>query len=87
MCPIWQGKPLIVSNAAYKELLDYGMNTYDIITVLENGYDCPRSKRKSGTIERCLKRKDKITKVVVVESLQQWSEEMVWLIIHVGRFK
>jgi len=56
----------------------------DLCRVLEEGYDCSRSKRKDGTLERCLFMKGKIVRVVVVKSLTRWNDEMIWLITHVG---
>ena len=55
-----------------------------VLDILENGYDCQRSKRKKGTIERCKKAGKKIHKVVVVDSPQYWDDTEVWLITHVG---
>jgi hypothetical protein len=56
----------------------------DLCRVLEEGYDCSRSKRKNGTRERCLFMKGRIIRVVVVKSLTRWNDEMIWLITHVG---
>ena len=62
------------------------MDLYDVLEILQNGYDCPKSKRKEGIIEICLKKKKKIVKVVVVEDIWRWSDEKVWTITHVGEF-
>ena len=84
MYPEWEGKELKPSGSAFKELLKCNMDLYDVLDILENGYDCQRSKRKKGTIERCKKSGKKIHKVVVVDSLQYWDDTEVWLITHVG---
>jgi hypothetical protein len=63
------------------------MDMFDVLDILETGYDCERSRRKKGTIERCKKSHNKTWKVVVVESIQNWNDSPVWLIIHVGVMK
>ncbi|MFQ6056574.1 MAG: hypothetical protein ACE5J3_11395 [Methanosarcinales archaeon] len=67
MYPKWKEKPIQPSRSAQ----------HDVIDVLNNGYDCSRSKRAKGTIERCLRRKNKIIKVVVVESYQYWRGDTI----------
>ena len=73
-----------LSRAAYREAMKLDIDAFDILDVLENGYDCERSKRKRGTVERCKRFGKKIVKVVVVDSAQEWNDTQVWLAIHVG---
>lgn len=48
--PKWKGKPIIPSYHAAREM--EGRFTLDnIAEILEQGYDCPKSKRARGTIE------------------------------------
>jgi hypothetical protein len=75
---------LKVSWSAYRELSDLGLDLFDVLDVLERGYDCERSKRKAGTVERCRRDGRKVLKVVVVDSLQEWNDSRVWLVIHAG---
>ena len=82
--PKWQGKQVRPSRSADKEIRHLCIDLDYIVKILEDGYDCPRSKRKVGTIERCYKTGKKIIKVVVVKSVTQWNSESVWLITHVG---
>jgi hypothetical protein len=63
------------------------MDLFDVLDILETGYDCARSRRKRGTFERCKKSSGKTRKVVAVESIQKWNDTLVWLIIHVGVMK
>ena len=84
MFPEWEGKELKPSGSAFGELLKHNMDLYDVLDILENGYDCQRSRRKKGTIERCKRTGKKILKVVVVDSLQYFDNTEVWLITHVG---
>ena len=87
MYPKWKRKELKPSAAAYRELFKHNMDLFDVLDILENGYDCERSKRKKGTFERCKKVGKKTLKVVVVESIQKWDDSPVWLIIHIGVMK
>ena len=84
--PKWKNQILIPSLSATRELLKLNLDLYDVLVILQDGYDCPKSKRKEGTFERCLKKKKKIVKVVVVEDIWRWSDEKVWTITHVGEF-
>jgi hypothetical protein len=70
--------------AADREMRQLELYLDDLCRVLEEGYDCSRSKRKNGTLERCLFMKGRIIRVVVVKSLSRWNDEMIWLIAHVG---
>ncbi len=56
----------------------------DAIKILKEGQDASRSKRRTGTIEKALRIRGKMIKVVVVESITRWNNERVWLITHVG---
>jgi hypothetical protein len=80
----WRGKALKLSNHAYRELFSHHMTLYDVLEVLERGYDCSRSRRKKGVIERCLRTKSGLTRVVVAESYNHDEEMEIWLVIHVG---
>ena len=52
--------------------------------ILEEGEPCSRSKRKSGTLEKQLRIRGRMIKIVIVESITRWNNETVWLITHVG---
>lgn len=82
--PTWKKCPLIPTLSATRELLKLNMDLYDVLKILEKGFDCTKSKRKSGVIERCVKKKNKIFKVVIVKDEWRWSGEKVWTITHVG---
>ena len=56
----------------------------DILDILEQGYDCAKSKRKKGTIERCLDRKKITMRVVIVRAYNYSLDSEAWVIIHVG---
>jgi len=68
----WYLRPTI---HAYYEMADLGFDLYDVLSILEMGYDCSRGRRASGTIERCIKKGKKEYRVVVVESYSYDSAE------------
>jgi len=70
--------------AADREMRRFKLYLEDLCRVLEEGYDCSRSKRKNGTLERCLYMKGRIIRVVVVKSITHWNDEPIWFITHVG---
>jgi len=75
--------------SATNELLKEKLDLYDVVEVLNKGYDCARSKRKKNIIERCTDRKNKTIKVVVIRTISRYPDgfqEEVWRLIHVGRF-
>ena len=74
--------------SASRELMQYSMDLYDVLGVLENGYDCSASRRKSSIIEKCLKKGDKEYKVVLAETQIKYPNgyvERVLRLIHFGR--
>ena len=84
MYPKLQGTEVKPSLSADREMVNLKLYLDDVIRVLEEGQDASRSKRKSGIIEKKLRIRGKMIKVVVVESITQWNNEKVWLITHVG---
>jgi hypothetical protein len=50
-------------------MMDLGFDLYDVLDILENGRNCARSRRQEGTFEKCLKRKGRTYKAVVVRSM------------------
>ena len=83
----WRGRRIVPTNAAYRELHNLGISLADVVRVLEEGYAPEGRKRKQGIIEMCLRQGDEVTKVVVAESLEGWSGEIVWLVVHVMRVR
>ena len=61
---------------------------YDVLKILENGYDCSPSKRKDNIIERGLRRGNKEYRVVLAETEVTYpdkSREKGFRIIHFGK--
>lgn len=83
----YDGLPIRPTRSVYHELKNLGMDLYDVLRVLEDGYDCRKSRREEGVIERCLEFGDMAIKVVAAESYEFWSKQEVYAIIHVGKFK
>ena len=69
-----------------KELCDLGIDLANVVEVLEEGYDCYRSKRKSGTVEKCVDKGNKTLKIVAVQSYNYSLRTEVWAITHAGIF-
>jgi hypothetical protein len=82
--PLYEGLPLVPSRSVANELYNYDLMFRDILDILEHGYDCAKSKRKKGTIERCLDRKKKTMRVVIVRAYNYSIDSEAWVIIHVG---
>jgi len=82
--PEWQGREIVIfSRRVYRELEELGMDLWTVKYILEYGFDCPRSKRRKGIIEKCIRKGDKIIKVVVQEELSDVLGE-IWVLRHVG---
>lgn len=84
--PTWKGLPLKATKSAYHELEELGMDLSDAVEILEQGYDCLRSKRQEGVYERCLDIGDKTVKIVVGRCVERFTNEERWSVIHVGEF-
>ncbi len=66
------------------ELYDNNLDLIDALSVLEQGYDCPKGKRSKVIIERCLDQKRKTIRVVIAKSFNYHLDSEVWVITHVG---
>jgi len=58
---------------------------YDVVEVLEQGYDAPR-KRKAGTIEKWMDVRNKTFNAVVAKDHNETMKENCWVLIHFGKF-
>jgi len=43
----WKGKVPVPTKSTYYELLKLGFDLYDVLTIVEEGKRCERSKRKA----------------------------------------
>ena len=84
--PLFESKPLIPSRTAMNELMKCNITLSDAAEMLEEGFNCSRSKRKKGTIEKCRIEGKKTIKVVAVKSFNYSLNTECWLLIHVGIF-
>ncbi len=83
----FKGLLIAPSRSAYGELEGYALDLNDVKTVLEDGFDCARSKRRAGTIERCLPRNDgsgKVLRVVAARDYNDFLKQDVWVVVHVS---
>lgn len=91
MFPRYKGRPIISarSKKSHDEIMRLGLTLEDIKQILENGYDCHRSKRKPNILEKCVHKRKKVIKVVVAKRHLKWidgTDEPTWVVIHVGEF-
>lgn len=85
--PKWRERFVLPSLTAYCELGDLKLDLHDVVEILEHGEDCSGTKRKHGTIEKCMQIGKKYVKIVVVEDWSISLNEHVWLITHAGATK
>jgi hypothetical protein len=84
--PTYKGLEIaIVSRTVDKELAEIRLDLWDVKEILENGFDCSRSKRKMNVEEKCIRVGDKIIKVVA-ELAESESGIKFWKLRHVGMF-
>ena len=83
--PLYEGLPLIPTRAAITEMYHEAMDGYDVLFILENGYNCQKGKRSKKIREKCLDQKGKTIKAVVAKSHNISLESDVWVITHLGK--
>lgn len=76
----WKGKIIFPTRSAQDEMFKENIDLYKAIKILENGFDCSRSKRANNVYERCITGGKKVTKVVAADT----GDNII--IIHVGSF-
>ena len=81
----YDGLLIAVSDSAMRELMREGMTVYDVVEILEEGYDAPR-KRKKDTIEKWKDKGNKTYNAVVVKDYNEIMKEEIWILIHFGKF-
>ena len=81
----YKGLRIAISHSAMQELMQEGKTIYDVIKILEDGYDAPR-KRKAGTIEKWLDKGKKTYNTVIVKDYHEILKEDCWVLIHFGKF-
>lgn len=80
----FDGMPIVPTSSAYGELEELALGLHDVKDVLEKGFDCSRSKRRTGIMERCLKKDGKILRVVVSQGYSSFMKEHVCVVVHVS---
>jgi hypothetical protein len=81
----YKGLRIAISHSAMQELMQEGKTIYDVVEILENGYDAPR-KRKQGTIEKWIDKGKKTYNVVIAKDYHEILKEDCWILIHFGKF-
>jgi hypothetical protein len=83
--PRYKGLRIHVSYSAMQELCKYEKTLFDIVNIVEKGYDAPR-KRKTGTMEKWFDKGKKTYNVVLSKDYNEILAEECWVLIHFGRF-
>ena len=78
--PRYQNKELKATKNSAEELWQLKKDLWDVLKILDRGYDCSSSKRKANILEKCIKKGNTIFKVVVADC------EDYFLLIHFGKF-
>ena len=92
MYPTYEGLPIITVQTrkgqknVVDELVEHGMDLDDVADVLNEGYNCSRSKRRKGVLEKCIDKGNKTIKVVVQRGNIELDGQDCWELIHVGKF-
>lgn len=81
----YKGLKIIVSDSAMRELIKHEKSLYEILDILEEGYDAPRQ-RAEGTEEKWLDKGNKTFNVVICKDYNEVLNEEVWVLIHFGKF-
>jgi hypothetical protein len=81
----YKGLRIAVTDSAMRELMKEEKTLYDVVIILEEGYDAPR-KRKEGTIEKWLDKGNKTFNVVIAKDYDETMKEDCWVLIHFGKF-
>jgi hypothetical protein len=81
----YKGLRIAVTDSAMRELMKEEKTLYDIVEILEKGYDAPR-KRKKGTIEKWFDKGNKTFNAVIVKDYDEMMKENCWALIHFGKF-
>ena len=78
--PRYQNKGIKATKNAAEEMWQYKKDLFDVLEILENGYDCSSSKREKNVLEKCIQKGTTVFKVVVVDCGDYF------LTIHFGKF-
>lgn len=82
----YEGLRIEFTEHASREITSLGLNHFEVLKILEEGFDCQRSKRKEYVREKCIIKRNKIIKVVAARKFNSFFNEDIWLIIHAGKF-
>ena len=78
--PQYQNRDIKATKTASEELWQLKKDLWDVLEILESGYDCSVSRRKKEITEGCLRAGNHVFKAVVADCGRYW------LLIHFGKF-
>jgi len=76
----------VPSLSAQEEIDKEGLDLQRLAELLQDAKPSPK-RRRSGVLEYLVRRGKKSYKIVLADSMQQWSKEEVLLVIHVKSVK
>lgn len=82
---MYKGLRIAVTDSAMRDLIKVEKTLYDVVDILENGYDAPRE-RKEGVVEKWLDKGNKTFNAVIAKDYDEIMKEECWVLIHFGRF-
>ena len=84
----YKGLKIEPTLSASRELMKEGKDLYDVLEILEKGYENSASRRKQNIIEKSIKKGNKEYKAVIAETIVKYPDnfsEEVWRLIHFGK--
>jgi len=84
--PVVNGLRLILTKRGGRELENVGLDRWDAAEILTQGWNCSRSKRRIGTIERCLDWGHKVFRAVAIKGpyTSEGEIEEAYYLVHVS---
>ena len=79
--PKYEGLPLLPTTHAQHELDCLGLDLYDVVAILEHGFDTSPGRRKAEIRERGIRKGNKLIKAVVEK---EENHHDFWRLKHVG---
>lgn len=82
--PVWEGLPIIPTWHATEAMDQLRMDLWDVLSILESGYDCEKGRRKPGIRERCCGWRGQTLRVIVSMEASGWFEgRLAWIILNI----
>ena len=74
--PLYKEKPIIPSKHAQHELVKHGLDLWDVVHILNFGYNCSKSRRAPEIVEQCIEHNS--LELRAVAALVEWEDKAFW---------